>query len=97
MCSVVGSYGRMALKVANYNSLEQEAQVLRERYDNLQRKVKQTNEQLATLQSLADEVTTAYGVKKQPRRVVGSGGGSARWCPPWATRSPNTVICAPRI
>lgn len=63
--SVVGSYARMAWKVANYNSLQQEAQVLRERYDNLQRKVKQTNEQLASLQSLADEVTTAYGVKKQ--------------------------------
>ncbi len=48
LCSVVGSYARMALKVANYNSLQQEAQMLRERYDNLQRKVKQTNEQLAT-------------------------------------------------
>ncbi len=59
----------MALKVANYNSLQREAQMLRERYDNLQRKVKQTNEQLATLESLADEVTTAYGVKK---RLAGS-------------------------
>lgn len=65
MCSVVGSYARMAWKVANYNSLQHEAQLLRERYDNLQRKVKQTNEQLATLETLADEVTTAYGVKKQ--------------------------------
>jgi murein DD-endopeptidase MepM/ murein hydrolase activator NlpD len=69
MCSVVGSYARMALKVANYNSLQREAQMLRARYDNLQRKVKQTNEQLATLESLADEVTTAYGVKK---RLAGS-------------------------
>jgi murein DD-endopeptidase MepM/ murein hydrolase activator NlpD len=65
MASVAGSYARMALKVANYNSLQHEAQVLRERYDNLQNKVKQTNEQLASLQMLADEVTTAYGVKKQ--------------------------------
>jgi murein DD-endopeptidase MepM/ murein hydrolase activator NlpD len=65
MMSVVGSYARMAWKVANYNSLQHEAQILRERYDNLQRKVKQTNEQLASLQLLADEVTTAYGVKKQ--------------------------------
>lgn len=63
--SVIGSYARMAWKVANYNSLQQEATLLRERYDNLQRKVKQTNEQLASLQMLADEVTTAYGVKKQ--------------------------------
>src|ERR1700722_3154142 len=63
--SAAGSYARMAWKVANYNSLQHEAQMLRERYDNLQRKVKQTNEQLASLQMLADEVTTAYGVKKQ--------------------------------
>jgi murein DD-endopeptidase MepM/ murein hydrolase activator NlpD len=61
---VAGSYARMALKVANYNSLQHEAQMLRQRYDNLQKKVKQTNEQLASLQLLADEVTTAYGVKK---------------------------------
>jgi murein DD-endopeptidase MepM/ murein hydrolase activator NlpD len=67
--SVVGSYARMAWKVANYNSLQQEAQALRQRYDNLQRKVKQTNEQLASLQLLAEEVTTAYGVRKQ---VAGS-------------------------
>jgi murein DD-endopeptidase MepM/ murein hydrolase activator NlpD len=65
LLSVAGSYARMAWKVANYNSLQHEAQVLRQRYDNLQLKVKQTNEQLASLQLLADEVTTAYGVKKQ--------------------------------
>jgi murein DD-endopeptidase MepM/ murein hydrolase activator NlpD len=65
LLGVVGSYARMVWKVANYNSLQHEAQVLRERYDNLQRKVKQTNEQLASLQMLADEVTTAYGIRKQ--------------------------------
>jgi murein DD-endopeptidase MepM/ murein hydrolase activator NlpD len=65
MFGVAGSYARMALKVANYNSLQHEAQLLRERYETLQTKVKQTNEQLASLQLLADEVTTAYGVKKQ--------------------------------
>ncbi len=62
---VVGSYARMAVKVANYNSLQHEAEVLRERYDNLQKKVKQTNQQLASLQVLADEVGNAYGMKKQ--------------------------------
>ncbi len=65
LCGVVGSYARMALKVANYNSLQHEAQMLRVRYESLQMKVKQTNEQLASLQLLADEVTTAYGVKKE--------------------------------
>ena len=64
-CSVVGSYARMAWKVSNYNSLQHEAELLRERYENLQVKVKQTNEQLASLQLLAQEVSTAYGVRKQ--------------------------------
>lgn len=65
LVSVAGSYARMAWKVANYNSLQREAQTLRQRYDTLQRKVKQTNEQLASLQMLANEVTTAYGMKRQ--------------------------------
>ncbi len=65
MFGVVGSYARMALKVANYNSLQHEAEMLRERYDNLQKKVKQTNQQLASLQVLAEEVGNAYGMKKQ--------------------------------
>jgi len=65
MFGVVGSYARMAMKVANYNSLQREAQLMRVRYENLQKKVKQTNEQLASLQLLADEVGNAYGMKKQ--------------------------------
>ena len=65
MFGVAGSYARMALKVANYNSLQHEAQLMRARYENLQKKVKQTNEQLASLQLLADEVGNAYGMKKQ--------------------------------
>lgn len=69
LCGVVGSYARMVSKVANYDSLQREAQMLRQRYEGLQNKVRQTNEQLASLQLLADEVTTAYGVKK---RLAGS-------------------------
>ncbi len=68
--SVVGSYARMAFKVADYNSLQHEAQLMRQRYETLQQKVKQDNEQMASLQSLADEVATAYGVRKQ---ITGSG------------------------
>ncbi len=50
----------MAWKVANYNALRQEADGLRTRYQNLQRVVNQTNEQLATLQLFANEVSVAY-------------------------------------
>ncbi len=62
---VAGSYARMLWKVSNYNSLQHEADLLRARYDSLQKKVRQTNEQLASLQMLADEVSTAYGLKRQ--------------------------------
>ena len=65
LLGVASSYARMAWKVSDYNSLQKEAQLLRARYDKLQKKVKQDNEQLASLQSLADEVATAYGVRKQ--------------------------------
>ena len=66
----VGSYARMAWKVANYNALRREAEDLRDRYQNLQRVVNQTNEQLASLETLANEVSVAYGIK---RRLEGPG------------------------
>jgi murein DD-endopeptidase MepM/ murein hydrolase activator NlpD len=61
----VSSYARMAWKVANYNSLRQEADQLRARYQNLQRVVNQTNEQLASLELFANEVSAAYGIKQK--------------------------------
>ena len=91
---VVGSYARMALKVADYNSLQHEAQVLRDRYDNLQKKVNQTNQQLASLQVLAEEVGNAYGMKKQ---LAGSPDSSPRprSSPRSAKPSRNTATSEP--
>ncbi len=66
---VAGSYARMALKVSNYNSLQHETELLRHRYDNLQKQVQQSNQQLASLQVLANEVSTAYGIRNQ---IVGT-------------------------
>jgi len=60
----VSSYVRMALKVANYNALKQEAEVLRVKYQNLEKIVSQTDEQLATLKLNAREVSVMIGVKK---------------------------------
>jgi murein DD-endopeptidase MepM/ murein hydrolase activator NlpD len=62
---VAGSYARMALKVSNYNSLQHETEMLRQRYDHLQKQVQQTNQQLASLQVLATEVSSAYGIRNQ--------------------------------
>src|SRR2546422_11527137 len=61
----VSSYARMAWKVANYNSLRREADELRTRYQNLQKVVNQANEQLASLEMMANEVSVAYGIKQK--------------------------------
>jgi len=61
----VSSYVRMAWKVANYNSLRQEIEFLRTRYDDLQKVATQTNDQLATLQLFASQVSVAYGIKEK--------------------------------
>ncbi|MCL5743194.1 MAG: M23 family metallopeptidase [Acidobacteria bacterium] len=61
----VSSYVRMAWKVANYNSLRDEFDSLRERYQNLEKDSAQTKEQLANLQMLASEVSVAYGIKRK--------------------------------
>jgi murein DD-endopeptidase MepM/ murein hydrolase activator NlpD len=61
----VASYARMAWKVANYNALKREADGLRTRYRSLQKVVSQTNEQLASLQLYAKEVSVAYGIKQK--------------------------------
>lgn len=62
----LASYLRMTLKVAGYNSLRREVNALRARYDELQKLTNQKNEQLASLQMFASEVSVAYGVKSKP-------------------------------
>src|SRR3954469_10992364 len=64
----VSSYLRMTWKVARYNELRANFEHLRTRYDELQRVSKQRTDQLATLQSLASEVSVAYGFR-QPQHV----------------------------
>lgn len=59
------SYARMAWKVANYNHLRDEVSTLQQKYQALARTNEQTKEQLATLQLLASEVTSAYGIKER--------------------------------
>jgi murein DD-endopeptidase MepM/ murein hydrolase activator NlpD len=63
---MVSSYARMAWKVANYNSLQRQLESLRHNYQTLQKTADQTNEQLATLQLFATEVSLAFGVKRKP-------------------------------
>jgi murein DD-endopeptidase MepM/ murein hydrolase activator NlpD len=59
------SYARMVWKVANYNALRREADNIRARYQSLQKKVTETDRQLATLEIYAREVSVAYGIKQK--------------------------------
>jgi len=62
---MVSSYLRMTWKVSNYNSLRSEFDTLRNRYQALQRDDDQKQEQLASLQMMASEVTMALGLKRK--------------------------------
>lgn len=61
----VASYARMAWKVANYNNLRQDFGALRVRYRDLQKEVSQTNQQLASLELYANEVSAVFGLKQK--------------------------------
>lgn len=58
------SYVRMTWKVANYNQLRTDFDRLRGRYQELQRVSHQHNEQMASLETLASEVSAAYGINE---------------------------------
>lgn len=60
----VGSYSRMLWKATNYNSLRREQDNLKQQYVQLQSEVKDTNQRLNSLQSLAGEVALAYGITR---------------------------------
>ncbi|HKV04117.1 MAG TPA: M23 family metallopeptidase [Candidatus Acidoferrales bacterium] len=60
----MGSYSRMLWKATNYNSLRREQDSLKQQYVELQSQVKDTNQRLNSLQSLAGEVAMAYGITR---------------------------------
>src|SRR5262250_1758179 len=62
---MVSSYLRMTWKVANYNTLRSEVDTLRTKYQALQRENDQKQEQLASLQLMASEVSVALGLKRK--------------------------------
>ena len=59
--AAVSSYTRMLLKVGNYNSLRRQQVTLKQNYEKLQSSVKENNERMNSLQSLATEVAMTYG------------------------------------
>lgn len=59
--AAVGSYTRMLWKADNYNAVRSERDTLKQQFTQLQTSVKDTNQRLSSLQSLATEVAMTYG------------------------------------
>ncbi len=62
--AAVGSYSRMLWKVGNYNAVRLERDTLKKQYRDLQTTVKDTNQRLDTVQSLATDVAMSFGVMR---------------------------------
>ncbi|HXA06615.1 MAG TPA: M23 family metallopeptidase [Bryobacteraceae bacterium] len=60
----MGSYSRMLWKATSYNSLRRDQDNLKQQYRQLQSEIKDTNQRLNSLQSLASEVAMAYGITR---------------------------------
>jgi murein DD-endopeptidase MepM/ murein hydrolase activator NlpD len=76
--AAVASYTRMLWKVANYNALLRKEDNLQQQYRQLQRTVKDTDQQLSSLQSLATEVAMTYGFVRIPDSPFGAAGSAPK-------------------
>jgi murein DD-endopeptidase MepM/ murein hydrolase activator NlpD len=63
---MAGSYGRMLMKVMRFNQVRAEKEQLKTRYNRLEKVAQEKDIQVASLGSLASEVSTLYGLKSQP-------------------------------
>ena len=63
---MAGSYARMLLKVMRFNQVRAEKEQLRNRYTVLEKVAQERDVQVASLGSLASEVSALYGLKSQP-------------------------------
>ena len=66
LTAMVGSYSRMLAKVTQFNEVRAERENLRSRYTQLEQVAQQRDEQVASLGSLAGEISMIYGLKPEP-------------------------------
>jgi murein DD-endopeptidase MepM/ murein hydrolase activator NlpD len=78
VAAAVGSYTRMLWKVANYNALQRKQNNLQQQYQQLQKTVTTTDQQLSSLQSLATEVAMTYGFERLRNSPFGVARASAK-------------------
>jgi murein DD-endopeptidase MepM/ murein hydrolase activator NlpD len=63
---MAGSYARMLMKVMRFNQVRAEKEQLKHRYTRLEKVAQERDVQVASLGSLASEVSALYGLKAQP-------------------------------
>ena len=66
LTGIASSYLRMLLKVSQYNELRTEKDQLKTSYSRLEQVAKERDIQVASLGSLASEVSSLYGLKPEP-------------------------------
>lgn len=66
LTGIASSYTRMLLKVSQFNQLRNEKDQLKDNYSRLEQVAKERDVQVASLGSIAGEVSALYGLKSQP-------------------------------
>ena len=74
LTGIASSYTRMLLKVSQFNQLRTEKDQLKTSYSRLEQVAKERDLQVASLGSIAGEVSALYGLKGQPTLVAASAG-----------------------
>jgi murein DD-endopeptidase MepM/ murein hydrolase activator NlpD len=72
LTGIVSSYARMLQKISHYNQLRTEEAQLKDRYSRLEQAAKERDIQIASLGSLASEVSALYGLKSNAAMVSSS-------------------------
>ena len=72
LTGIASSYARMLLKVSQFNQLRTEKDQLKDNYSKLEQVAKERDMQVASLGSIAGEVSALYGLKSQQTLVSAS-------------------------
>ena len=72
LTGIASSYTRMLLKVSQFNQLRTEKDQLKSNYSRLEQVAKERDLQVASLGSIASEVSALYGLKQQATLVTAS-------------------------
>ncbi len=72
LTGIASSYARMLTKVSRFNELRTEKDQLKNNYSRLEEVAKERDVQVASLGSIAGEVSALYGLKFQPTLVTAS-------------------------